>query len=131
MGITLMFGTPVVTLPCREAFLSIMPQVQKYFAESMKESNTSEDKAEGTSLLQVNSGTNHTYASLSSFDVECNEDIVEELDVSGEEDTIPTLSETIIHVTSTFAIGSSAFFAAVAAPGEFQNVFNSNFLKKI
>jgi len=118
MGITLMFGTPVVTLPCREAFLSIMPQVQKYFAESMEESNICVDKAEGASLLQdVVSSTNHTYASVASFDVECNEEYGEEFDVSGEVDNIPTLSETIIHVTSTFVIGSSAFFAAVAAPG--------------
>lgn len=113
-----MFGTPVVTLPCREAFLSIMPQVQTYLAELKKESRIHANKAEGAALLV--STTDHTYTSIASIDIECNEKILEDgFDISGEDDNELTLTQKIFHVTSTFAIAFSGFFAAVAVPGEF------------
>ena len=31
MGLTLMFATTVMTLPCREAFLSLIPQIKTWW----------------------------------------------------------------------------------------------------
>ncbi len=128
----------VVTLPCREAFLSIIPQVMNLWKSSNDDDNDEDedlsmDPSEVNSLLTTqHSITGHSYLSIN-HDVEhCTihtahesstfvnkENFVEDDSASDslsfQEDS--NVVETFTRVVATFLITSSTYFAAVAVPG--------------
>jgi amino acid permease len=124
MGLTLMFGTPIVTLPCREAFLSIFPQVRQWLGNQSGEkrgiSSEAEAGAEAEMLLKPSlQETGHSYASVTTtdHDIECsNSDDVKEDEVSEDVGSLDT-SQKIIHFLATLTIASLAYVGAVAVPG--------------
>ena len=77
MGVTLMFGLPLSILPCREAFLSLIPQLRRFWneyreqAELLKKSKL--DASMGNSsyaALPLNSRINTSYSSFASAEID-------------------------------------------------------------
>lgn len=125
MGLTLMFGTPVVTLPCRAACLSFISQIQSRRRQSedlailkkLSELDALVDTAHTrTMLLDSNMDS---YSSFTAGEVEIDEGIC---DISAEysnafEVEMSQDHNTLAHVGITFMIASFAFFGAVSVPG--------------
>lgn len=119
MGLTLMFGVPIVVLPCRESLLSIFPQVKEWWGGSEEKSGNFKVDLPGfresALLLEPNvQVAGYSYASTSTDrDFEYNSDEGGESEDEGGFDT----TQKVIHLLATFIIGSLAYVAAVAVPG--------------
>jgi amino acid permease len=125
MGLTLMFGTPVVTLPCRAACLSFISQIQSRWKQSedlailqkISELNALVETAHTrTILLDSNMDS---YSSFTAGEAEIDEGICNisaeysnAFEVEMSQDHI-----TFAHVGITFMIAAFAFFGAVSVPG--------------
>jgi len=121
MGLTLMFGTPVVTLPCREAFLSLMPQLRRLWNESGEQAELVKQSEDDTTML-MDSSTN-TYSSFTSCDSEFENETcfdverVQHCSITPSPDQEVVDDSNIVHVGTTMGITAYAFFGAVSVPG--------------
>jgi hypothetical protein len=119
MGLTITFGIPVLLLPCRVAFLSLIPQIQKWWSESReidKLVQPSEADALITNAAPLLEGTNlDSYSSFSADRSEAGIDVEQNHTVPVEEDLQDR--NAFVHVGTTIVIASYAFFGAVSVPG--------------
>ena len=120
MGVTLAFATPVATLPCREALLSLYPQIQEW--KNIKNQGTEEltKLSEAETLIVDDSPFNSTMNSYSSFaeSEEENIDDIEQVKVK----ILSTTDDTedrhiVVHVATTVMLVVSAYFCAIKVPG--------------
>ena len=113
MGLALIFTTPVVTLPCREACLSIGPQILTWWREDQEQKKWVNSTAESTFLVsrdeESSNDPSYKYSSISSAELDA-----AELPVARQK----TVQErnVVIHVVTTMVITIAAFFVAIAAP---------------
>ena len=113
MGLALIFTTPVVTLPCREACLSIGPQILTWWREDQEQKKLVNSTAESTFLVsrdeESSNDPSYKYSSISSAELDA-----AELPVARQK----TVQErnVVIHVVTTMVITIAAFFVAIAAP---------------
>ena len=105
MGVTLMFGVPVVLVPCRDAFLSIFDQLNHLKVSKSKHHVAIDER---TFLSSKNI---YTYSSL--MNVNDTEKNVSHSDEKQQHSQHSMFS----HIISTFFIITSTFLIAVAVPG--------------
>lgn len=130
MGLTLMFGTPVVTLPCREACLSLISQIQSRWRDSQDsailEKQSELDGLVDTAHTTLLNSNMDSYSSFTPGEVEIDEGICDIsagiCDISAEfsnpvEEDIRQDHNMLAHVGITFMIASFAFLGAVSVPG--------------
>ncbi len=119
------FAPRVVTLPCREAFLSIAPQVLKWWKrDDMGKLPLVAQEVQGL-MKDQHANIDKSYASINH---DLGQDYQHYLSIKNEDNVIEesNVTENIIHVVATFAITASTFLAAVAAPGKFFHLIACN-----
>ena len=123
MGLTLMFGLPVSALPCKEAWLSIIPQVQKWQNQRYLD-------GENESLIRFESGFStesySTFNHLSSS--KCNDEEDDDYgDNSNEGKLVIDIPELVhkapehnhfVNVFAAIFLQAFAFTVAISVPGE-------------
>ena len=109
-----------MTLPCRDAFLSIAPQIRKWWIgpDELKCIVPEEDPEEDTLIDSQLGHTYHSYSSISSTNPDVEQNSEGEVSIPVHDSNI---LDKFIHVSATFVIASSAYFAAVAVPGKCVN----------
>jgi amino acid permease len=119
MGLTLMFATTVMILPCREAFLSLVPQMKAWWKESVQNADklgyvSSETK---TLMSDPASFRLNSYSSLAGehFETEMSAEGDEE-NTFEDENAVPGRNP-FVHFITTVFIAAYAFYAAVSVPG--------------
>jgi amino acid permease len=82
MGLTLMFGLPLSILPCREAFLSLIQQLGRFWNDSREPANIVEDSEADASIVMTPDTTLLTrksmetsYSSFASAEIDVKSDI--------------------------------------------------------
>lgn len=142
MGLTIMFATPVVTLPCREAFLSLISQIKNYQRERNELVKASEmDTLIGTAILVTNADELNPMSPLRvskkrmplhenvhpgkvDLDIEQNKNVdissavapceyEEQYKLSKQKE----IRNPFVHIGVTLAITSYSFFVAISVPG--------------
>jgi hypothetical protein len=119
MGLTLSCGTCVVTLPCREAFLSLIPQIQKWWSEKSREIDNLVQPSEADALMSMSKEAPLMvkYSSFTSDETEAGIDLEQHQNhiFPVEEDLQD--HDTFVHVVTTIVIATYSFFGAVCVPG--------------
>jgi hypothetical protein len=112
MGLTLMFGLPVSALPCKEAWLSIAPQIQKWLKERQLEGRETE------SLIRFESGiSTDTYSTFnpSASTTPGDEKILIDMPELIHKDSD---HNQIVNIVAAFFLQAFAFIAAISVPGK-------------
>lgn len=109
-----MFGLPVSALPCKEAWLSIFPQIQKWLKDRQLEEETE-------SLIRFESGiSTDTYSTFNpspskSDDEKLLIDIPELIHKDSEHNQV-------INIITAFFLQAFAFVVAISVPGESSSI---------
>jgi hypothetical protein len=105
-----MFGLPVSALPCKEAWLSIGPQIQKWLKERQSDGETE-------SLLRFESGiSTDTYSTLNASASKWDDDNIM-IDIPELIHKEPEHNQ-LVNIFAAFFIQAFAFFAAISVPGK-------------
>lgn len=109
MGLTLMFGLPVSALPCKEAWLSIGPQIQKWLKERPLDS-------ESETLLRFESGiSTDTYSTFNASASRSDDDNIV-IDIPELIHKEPEHNQ-VVNIVAAFFLQAFAYVAAISVPG--------------
>ena len=142
MGLTMMFGIPVITLPCREAFMSLVYQLQRWWSESREPINFiahSETHAlvvSSTAYTPLLNSSTSAYSSVVAAEIEAGIAVDSSSFASaspkhnGVDRSLPFEQEvakdrkSFVHVGATMAIAAYAFLGAVSVQGGVEVVWS-------
>jgi hypothetical protein len=117
MGLTIMFATTFSTLPCREAFLSLIPQIQTWWKEPAQNAESSEYVSDTVpSESDSPSSTHFQPSAVGHIETEMSAEGDEENICQGDESTVPGRNPVVHFITSVF-IEIYVFCIAVSVPG--------------
>jgi hypothetical protein len=119
MGLTIMFAATLSTLPCREAFLSLIPQIQTWWKEPAQHTESSEyvsDMVPNDSDLPFSAHSHSSAGEQIDTEMSARGGDPQESTRQGDESTAPGRKPVVHFITSIF-IEIYVFTIAVSVPG--------------
>ena len=119
IGLTIMFAATLSTLPCREAFLSLIPQIQTWWKEPAQDTERSEYVSDMVTNDSDPPSSVHSQPSAGEqieSEMSAKEGDPQESTCEGDESTAPGRNPIVHFVTSVF-IEIYVFSIAVSVPG--------------